>query len=165
MTTVQRLREATRSGTLAGLAMIPAAAIFRTRGLRVNEYGRKTLELLVGEVAPPFDLALSFAQHLVISVLAALPLLLLFERFFAWKVEWRAERRTRALIGTAYGAGFYVAMNSLALPIAFGDPTPWTLGFETVYPSLTIHLIYGAVLGGTARAVPRALAPAAAVPG
>lgn len=165
MNASRRVREAIRSGMLAGLVMIPAAASFRARGLRVNEYGRKTLDLLVGDVAPPFDLVLSLAQHLVISVLAALPLLLLLERLFACKVEWIAERRTRVFVGTAYGAGFYVAMNSLALPIAFGDPTPWTLGFETVYPSLTIHLIYGAVLGATARTVPQALAPAAAVPG
>lgn len=133
--------------------MIPAAAIFRARGLRVNEYGRKTLDLVVGDVAPPLHLVLTFVQHLVISMLAALPLLLLFERFF----QADAERRTRILFGAAYGAGFYVVMNSLALPLAFGDPTPWALGFETVYPSLAIHLIYGAVLGWTVR--PRAHEP------
>lgn len=137
------VREALRAGTLAGIAMIPAAAVFRARGLRVNEYGRKTLELLVGEVAPPFDGLLTFAQHLVISWIAALPLLAALGRC--------SDRRARLLVGTAYGAGFYVVMNSFALPIAFGDPSPWALGFETVYPSLTIHLIYGAVLGWIAR--------------
>ena len=142
------IREGLRSGTIAGLAMIPAAAVFRARGLRVNEYGRKTLELLVGEVAPPFDFVLTFAQHLVISWIAALPLLAVLERIVG--------RRTRVLVGAAYGAGFYVVMNSLALPIAFGDPTPWTLGITTVYPSLTIHLIYGAALGWTARMTPEA---------
>lgn len=140
---MQVVREALRAGTFAGVAMIPAAAVFRARGLRVNEYGRKTLELLVGEIAPPFDVLLTFVQHLVISWIAALPLLVVLGRF--------ADRRARLLVGTAYGAGFYVVMNSFALPIAFGDPTPWTLGFETVYPSLTIHLIYGAVLGWAAR--------------
>lgn len=141
------LSEALRAGVLAGLAMIPAAAVFRARGLRVNEYGRKTLELLVGQdVAPPLQFALTFGQHLVISVLAALPLLMAFERI--------ARRPTRVVIGIAYGAVFYVVMNSLALPLAFGDPTPWALGLETVYPSLTIHLIYGAVLGVAARPKP-----------
>lgn len=143
MITRSRLREGLRIGTLAGLAMIPLAAIFRARGLRVNEYGRKTLALLVGETKPPFDLVLTFLQHLVISWAAALPLLVVFERI--------VDRRTRLLVGTAYGAGFYVALNSLALPIAFGDPTPWALGFETIYPSLAVHLVYGAVLGWTAR--------------
>lgn len=148
MNTTPLVREALRSGTIAGLAMIPAAAFFRARGLRVNEYGRKTLELLVGEVAPPFDVLLTFVQHLVISWLAALPLLAVLGRI--------ADRPARILVGTAYGAGFYVVMNSLALPISFGDPTPWTLGIETVYPSLTIHLIYGAVLGWAARVGPDA---------
>ena len=36
-------RASVRAGTAAGLAMIPFAAVFRARGLRVNEYGRKTL--------------------------------------------------------------------------------------------------------------------------
>ncbi|MBK7951931.1 MAG: hypothetical protein IPK00_25050 [Deltaproteobacteria bacterium] len=147
MTSGSMLREAIRAGSLAGLAMIPVAAIFRARGLRVNEYGRKTLELLVGDVAPALHFSLTFVQHLVISVLAALPLILVFERFFGAS----GERRTRILVGAAYGAGFYVVMNSLALPLAFGDPTPWALGFETVYPSLAIHLIYGAVLGWAVR--------------
>ena len=46
-------RETLRSGTLAGLAMIRFAALFRAFGLRINEYGKKTLELVVGDVAPP----------------------------------------------------------------------------------------------------------------
>ena len=137
------VRAALRAGIPAGLAMIPAAAIFRARGLRVNEYGRKTLDLLVGEVAPALHFGLTFVQHLVISVVAAVPLLVLFDRV-------APSRRARILLGTVYGAGFYVVMNSLALPLAFGDPTPWALGLETVYPSLTIHLIYGAVLGAVA---------------
>jgi hypothetical protein len=45
--------EALRSGTLAGLATIPFAALFRAFGLRINEHGRKTLALVVGDVAPP----------------------------------------------------------------------------------------------------------------
>ena len=133
------LRATLRSGTAAGLAMVPPAALFRALGLRVNEYGRKTLELLVGDVASPLRDILMFAQHLLISWVAAVPLLLVLGRI--------ADRRQRVLLGALYGAGFYVVMNSLALPFAFGDPTPWQLGAMTVLPSLAIHLVYGLVLG------------------
>ncbi len=131
-------RNAVRAGTAAGLAMMPTAMFFRWRGLRINEYGRKTLELIVGDIAPPLHHVLTFVQHMIISWTAALPFLVLLPRI--------RGRSARVAFGAAYGAGFYVVMNSLALPLAFGDPTPWQLGWTTVYPSLTIHLIYGVVL-------------------
>lgn len=134
--------EALRSGTIAGLAMIPFAAVFRFCGLRINEYGRKTLELLVGDVAPPLHVLLTLVQHLVISWVVAVPLL--------WLVRGMGDRRARVLVGTTYGAAFYVAVNSFALPFAFGDPTPWALGFGAVYPSLVIHLVYGFAVALTA---------------
>ena len=136
-------REALRTGIAAGLAMVPFAAVFRAQGLRVNEYGRKTLELLVGAVPQPVYYPLTLVQHLAISVLVAVPLVLL--------LRGNASRRARLAVGTAYGAGFYVAVNSLALPFVFGDPTPWELGFATVYPSLAIHLVYGFVAAWVAR--------------
>ena len=142
---VALVREMLRSGTIAGLAMIPFAALFRALGLRINEYGRKTLELIVGPVASPLHEVLTFAQHLLISWFAAVPLLLILVRI--------SDRSTRMVVGALYGAAFYVVMNSWAMPLYFGDPTPWALGFETVYPSLVIHLVYGVVLGLTARAV------------
>jgi len=124
--------------------MIPFAALFRARGLRINEYGRKTLELVVGDVAPPLHLALTLVQHLLISWAAAVPLLLVLRGI---------ERRVlRVGVGTLYGAAFYVAVNSFALPLWFGDPTPWQLGLATVVPSLVVHLVYGAVVGLAARA-------------
>lgn len=123
--------------------MIPFAAMFRRLGLRVNEYGRKTLALLVGDTSQETHYLLTFLQHLVISWVAAVPLLLMLAGI--------PDRRSRTLVGLAYGATFYVAMNSLALPLAFGDPTPWRLGFAVVYPSLSIHLVYGAVIGMLAR--------------
>lgn len=137
-----------RSGILAGLAMVPFAALFRARGLRVNEYGRKTLELVVGRVAEPAHTVLTFVQHLVISCVVAVPILLLLARV--------PRRRDRIGIAVAYGALFYVIVNSLLLPFAFGDPTPWQLGFATIYPSLFIHLVYGFVIGWVARPPPRA---------
>ncbi len=137
------IRDALWSGTLAGIAMIPFAAVFRAHGLRINEYGRKTLELLVGVVPSPWHDLLTLVQHLIISWVVAVPLILVFRRV--------PERRVRVVVGALYGAVFYAAMNSLALPLAFGDPTPWTLGFRTVYPSLVVHLVYGIVVGLAAR--------------
>lgn len=137
------IRETLRAGTVAGLAMIPFAAVLRAFDLRVNEYGRKTLELLVGDVAPALHYLLTFVQHLVISWVAAVPLLLLLRSI--------ADRRVRILAGAMYGAAFYAVINSLALPFAFGDPTPWQLGFATVYPSLVIHLVYGLAIALVAR--------------
>jgi hypothetical protein len=119
--------------------MIPFAAMFRARDMRVNEYGRKTLELLVGDVASPTRELLMFAQHVVISWAAALPLLW-------WLGRTELGRGTRALVGLAYGTTFYVVVNSLLLPLAFGDPTPWRLGPATIVPSLFIHLVFGAVV-------------------
>lgn len=129
------LREALRTGTVAGLAMIPFAAVFQRLGLRVNEYGRKTLELFVRDVSAPVQYLLTFVQHLAISWVVAVPLLMLLGGL--------SRKRDRLLVGLAYGAAFYVAANSLALPFAFGDPTPWRLGFAVVYPSLLIYLVYG----------------------
>ena len=133
------VRETLRSGTLAGLAMIPFAAVFRARGLRINEYGRKTLELVVGDVPPGLHDVLTLVQHVVISWILAVPFLLV--------VRGVRDRGRAALLGAAYGAAMYLLLNAWALPVAFGDPTPWQLGFDTVYPSLVVHLVYGTALG------------------
>jgi uncharacterized membrane protein YagU involved in acid resistance len=90
---------------------------------------------------------------MAISWTVSLPLLLWLARI--------SRRRDRLLAGLAYGAGFYVAVNSLVLPLAFGDPTPWQLGFETVYPSLWIHLVYGFVVAWLARPPAREARPSA----
>jgi hypothetical protein len=137
------IRETLRCGTLAGLAMVPFAAVFRAHGLRINEYGRKTLELAVGPLAEPLHTMLTFVQHLLISWIVAVPLLLAFARV--------PGRASRLLVGALYGAGFYVIVNSFALPLLFGDPTPWQLGAPTVTPSLLVHLVYGVVIGWAAR--------------
>jgi hypothetical protein len=137
------VREALRSGTIAGVAMIPFAAMFRFRGLRVNEYGRKTLALLVGDVPPRLHDLLTLIQHIIISWFAAVPLLLVLAGI--------SNRRIGVVVGVLYGAVFYVIVNSLALPFLFGDPTPWTLGFATIYPSLVVHLVFGIAVALTAR--------------
>ena len=130
----------------------PVRRLLRSRGLRVNEYGRKTLEILIVVANPARHFLLTLVQHLVISWIAAVPLL--------WGLSRVEDRRLRVLIGAGYGAAFYVAINSWALPRYFGDPTPWALGVETVYPSLAIHLVYGVVLGLVARPPGRARGPA-----
>lgn len=127
--------DAVRSGTVAGVAMIPFAAVFRASGLRINEYGRRTLELMVGQVPPRLHDLLTLVEHLIISWIAAVPLLLLLSSV--------SDRRTRMITGALYGLAFYVGVNSIILPWSFGDPTPWRLGFDTVYPSLVVHLVYG----------------------
>jgi hypothetical protein len=137
------VRETVRAGLLAGLAMIPFAAIFRARGLRVNEYGRKTLALVISNEGPTAHWVLVFVQHLVISVIAAAPLVWLLTRI--------RGRPARILLGTLYGALFYALVNAWALPQLFGDPSPLALGFEVVYPSLVIHVVYGLVLGRVTR--------------
>jgi uncharacterized membrane protein YagU involved in acid resistance len=123
--------------------MMPFGFAFRAAGLRINEYGPKTLALLLPDLVPPMLAIAGFVQHLVISWGAALP--------FLAALAPGSSRRARLLAGAAYGAGFYAAVNSLALPIAFGDPTPWELGFRTVAPSLVVHVVYGAVLALAAR--------------
>jgi hypothetical protein len=132
-------REALRAGTLAGLAMMPFGFAFRAAGLRINEYGPKTLALVLGELQPPFAGIAGFVQHLLISWIAAPPLLVAAIPL--------ATRSRRALAGALYGAAFYVAVNSLALPALFGDPTPWELGAPVVLPSLIVHVVYGVVVG------------------
>ena len=54
-------------------------------------------------------------------------------------------------IGAAYGLAYYVVVNSFALPLFFGDPTPWQLGFSFIYPSVLIHLVFGVCIGVTSR--------------
>ena len=133
------VRETMRGGLLAGVAMIPFAAIFRARGLRVNEYGRKTLALLITNEGPTAHWLLVFTQHLVISVVVAAPLI--------WILRAIRGRAARMLVGTLYGSVFYLLVNAQALPWLFGDPSPFELGFDVVYPSLVIHVVYGFVLG------------------
>lgn len=137
------LRESLRAGSVAGLAMMPFGVAFRAMGLRINEYGPKALALIAGDLEPPLSSIAEFAQHMAISWFAAPPLLILVAR--------SRGRAHRTLTGAAYGAAFYVAVNSLALPAFFGDPTPWELGIATVAPSLIVHVVYGLGVAWMAR--------------
>ena len=136
-------RESLRSGTIASLVIMPLGVLFRFLGLRIGHYGPKLGALLFGNVAEPWFQVLLMLQHFVIGWLSTAPLLLflVFARY----------RGSPILYGAIYGAGYYVAVNSLFLPIAFGDPTPWQIGLDTVYPSLVGHIIFGISIALTAR--------------
>jgi len=133
------IRESLRSGTIASLVIMPVGFLFRFLGLRIGHYGPKLGALLFGNVAEPWFQVLLLVQHFIIGWLSTAPLLLflVFARY----------RGSPILYGAIYGAGYYVVVNSLFLPIAFGDPTPWQIGLGTLYPSLIGHIIFGASIG------------------
>jgi len=133
------IKESVRSGTIAALVMMPFGFLFRLLELRVGYYGPKLGALLFGE---PTRFVL-FLQHLVIGWVSALPLLLILVRLHGTAAP--------MAIGAAYGLAYYVVVNSLALPLFFGDPTPWQLGFSFIYPSVLIHLVFGVCIGVTSR--------------
>lgn len=148
------VREVFRSGTVAALVMIPFGLAFRALGLRVNEYGMAVIRALFGAWPAGVRFALFAIEHFVIAWIAAVPLLL--------ALRLAPRRASQLLLGALYGAGFYVAINSLALPWLFGDPTPWQLGFEVVAPSLVLHLAYGLSIAVTARGFVNSRTPAPA---
>ena len=86
---------------------------------------------------------LLLAQHLVIGWLSAIPLLLF------WR--WTIPRPIGLSDGLLYGALYYVAINAVGLPLSFGDVFPWQLGWNYVYPSLVVHLVFGLSIAVTAR--------------
>lgn len=132
------LRESIRSGTIASLAMMPLGFLFKSLDLRVGHYGPKLAGLMFDE---PTRFML-FAQHLVIGWVSALPLLIILPRVQALAA--------RLAVGASYGVAYYIVVNSFALPLLFGDPTPWQLGLDFVYPSLLVHLVFGTSIGLTA---------------
>jgi len=133
------LIESIRSGTIASLVIVPLSPLFKAAGLRIGHYGPKFAALFFDDPQP----WLLFIQHLVIGCVSALPLLVILARAGAG--------RQPLLAGAAYGAAYYVVINSLALPIYFGDPLPWQLGAATVLPSLFGHIIFGASIGLTSK--------------
>ena len=133
------VKETIISGTIASLVMMPFGLIFQYFGQRVGHYSPQLAKLLFEQPTLPIHLA----QHFVIGWLSTLPLLLILLRFH--------RHFSTIAMGSMYGIAYYVMINSLALPLYFGDITPWQLGFSFIYPSLTIHIIFGASIGFTAR--------------
>ena len=133
------LKESVRSGTIASLVMMPLGFLFKVLDLRVGHYGPKLAAVLFGESTR----LVLFLQHLAIGWVSALPLLLILIYVPALSAP--------VATGALYGIGYYAVVNSLALPLLFGDPTPWQLGFSFVYPSLLVHLVFGVSIGLTSR--------------
>ena len=133
------LIETIRSGTIASLVIVPLSPLFKAMGLRIGHYGPKFASLFVDNPQP----WLLFVQHIVIGWLSAAPLLAMLAKTAAggWPLA----------AGVAYGAAYYVVVNSLALPMYFGDPLPWQLGAATVLPSLMGHLVFGLSIGWSSR--------------
>ena len=127
------LRDAAVAGIAGSVAMVPFGLVIRRMlGLPLNRYGELVLRLLVGR-ATPLGLA---AEHLLIGWAMALPLVALRRR--AWVAR-------PAVAGAAYGAAIWLVVNSLALPLAFAQPTPWSQGPSAIWPSLLVHMVYGVV--------------------
>lgn len=130
------LKETFRSGLIASLVMMPAGFAFKALGMRVGHYGPKVAEWWVSQPSPAF----LFGQHLVIGWLSTLPLLW-------WCFSRPMGRHSPWVWGVVYGAGYYVLVNSLALPMWFDDPLPWQLGWTVVVPSLVVHVVFGLAIG------------------
>lgn len=123
------------AGAAASLAMMPIGLAFRAAGLRVGYYGPKFAALFIADPSRAFLIA----QHFVLGWLSAAPLVILIARTHArWFPLW---------VGGLYGAAYYVGVNSLALPLYFHDPLPWTLGAAVILPSLMVHLVFGVTVG------------------
>ncbi len=134
-------KESLRSGTIASIAMIPFGVLFQLLGLRVGHYGKKLIEVFFTDLAAvPFRL-LMFAEHFVIGWLSAAPLLVFLVLVKTHLPAWA--------VGMIYGTAYYVVLNSLLLPWSFGEQTPWALGFSVIYPSLIIHIVFGASIALT----------------
>ena len=131
------LIESIRSGTITSLVIVPLGPLFKAAGLRIGHYGPKFAALFFDNPQP----WLLFAQHLVIGSVSALPLL--------WILVRTGSGARPLLAGAAYGEAYYLAVNSLALPIYFGDSLPWQMRAATVLPSLVGHIVYGASIGLT----------------
>ncbi len=127
------------AGLAGGVAMMPFGLVLRrVMGRSLNVYGELLLQMLVGRVT----LGGLLVEHLAISVGMAFPLVALFPRL--GRVGWTVP-------GVLYGAGLWLVVNSISLPLLFGRPTPWVLGWATIWPSLTVHVVYGLVAAAVAR--------------
>lgn len=130
-------RESAISGVVGAIAMMPAGFVFRALEMRVGHYGPKFAALYLENPGP----AALFIQHLVLGWISALPLCVLPLH--------RIPLLTVLIIGSLYGVVYYGAINSLALPIYFGDPLPWSFGPAVIFPSLMVHIIFGAAVAYT----------------
>lgn len=135
--------EGVRSGSIAAVAMVPFGLLFLWSGLRINEYGPRVVLTFFEDLPAGVRFALFVLQHFLISWGAAVPLI-------AVLLGARGKIPPR-VAGALYGAGFYLIVNALALPWAFGDQPLWQLAAGTWLPSLVVHMVYGVAVAWTSR--------------
>lgn len=134
-------RMAVVGGLVAGIAMMPFGAVLRALGHQVNVYG----ELMVRSVLGSTPMLAQLVFHVAVSITLAIPFVL-----FA---RWRGGASVVA--GGIYGVLSWAVLNATLLPLWFDRTTGWALGFEVIWPSLLVHLVYGVSLGVVmARGVP-----------
>lgn len=123
------------SGLAAGMIMVPFGLFYKNiLGLSVNVYG----ELLVVAILGESSRWAIFLEHFIISGFLAIPY------FVAINGNRHIPRIPSGLI---YGMSAWILINSLALPFLFSRPTPWVIGWNAIWPSLSVHLVYGLALG------------------
>ncbi len=124
-------------GGLAGaVAMIPPAMLLTAGGYQVNRYGRLLVEWLLGTD----HRGALLSAHLLIGLISALPL-----AFAGSRAGRGSGLRKALLVGAAYGAVYWLMVNTLALPVLFGRVVPWFEGAGALWPSLVLHLVFGTV--------------------
>jgi uncharacterized membrane protein YagU involved in acid resistance len=121
------------AGVLGGVAMVPVGMALLAAGLEVNKYGQLLIERVLGQ----FLYSAMAIEHFAVSIALAVPFVAL---------QLRRPSRHTVLLGAGYGALAWLLVNSLALPVVFGQPTPWQLGVSAIWPSLLVHVVYGLVL-------------------
>lgn len=123
-------RTAIRAGLFAGVSMTPFGVALRALGQPVNVYG----ELVVRSVLGSAPMLALLVFHAIVSIGLAVPFVAL------------VSRRRRVALGAGYGIAAWAVLNATLLPLWFGRPTAWTLGFGEVWASLVVHVVYGIVL-------------------
>lgn len=127
------------AGLAGAVAMIPPGLAAGLLGFGVNKFGELIAQRLTGGTAR----AVLLAEHLLIGVLAAIPLAALMTIMPPGRLK-------SASLGLAYGIAFWFVANTMALPVIFNQPSPWTIGPSALLPSLIVHMTYGV---GTALAL------------
>ena len=140
------------AGAAGSLAMVPVGLLLELiPGVTVNVYGEWLAEAVLGTTVP----AALLAVHLLVGW-SAVPALLVG---FAWASGAvggvGAGRRVAA--GALYGAVMWLVVNSWALPALTGHQSPWARGGLALWPSLTVHVVYGVTV---AWVLPARMSPA-----
>lgn len=129
-------RTAIRAGLLAGVAMMPFGVVLRALGQPVNVYG----ELVVRSVLGSAPMLAQLVFHAIVSIGLAVPFVAI------------APCRRRVALGAGYGIASWAVLNATVLPLWFGRPTAWALGFDEIWASLVVHVVYGVVLAAASAA-------------